>query len=62
MDVCYRLPNWENKMDEAFYERVGADSYSQNMISEGGLQPPQYLLEGQHGSATEIKEVSGICW
>ena len=34
------MPNRENKMHEAFYEQIGADSYSQNMLLMGDFNHP----------------------
>lgn len=37
----------EEKADEALYRQMGGASYSQALVLMD-LQPPQYLLKGQH--------------
>jgi len=38
--VCYRLPDWENRVDETLYKQIGAVSHSQNMVLIGDFNHP----------------------
>lgn len=40
MGVCYRLPDWENRVDETLYKQIGAVSHSQNMVLIGDFNHP----------------------
>ena len=38
--VCYRPPDQEEQVDEAFYRELEVASHSQAVVLIGGLQPP----------------------
>ena len=45
------------RADQTLYRQIGATSC---LPPPGGLQPPQYLLEGQHSRAEAIQDVPGV--
>lgn len=51
LGVCYRPPYQEDRAGEAVYKEIGAVIHSLALVLMGGLQPPQYWLEGQHSRA-----------
>jgi len=55
VEVCYRPPDQEDRVDEALYRQIGAASCSQALVFAEGLQPSRYLLAGQRSRALQSR-------
>lgn len=59
--VCYR-PHNQEEVEEVFFQTTGRSLMFAGPGLLGAVQPPWYLLQGQHSRAEAMQEVFGAHW